>query len=151
MGYALRKLARRAHSEGELSRKMQRAGYSEIEIRKTLDELRARRYIDDAAFARERARRWAEDKCWGPARIARGLRHRGLEESDIAGALAEIFPTGEDEQAKRALIRYRRVTRQRISGEAARARAYRHLLARGFSSAAILSALRGSSREDESS
>lgn len=148
--YALERLARRAHSEGELTRKMQRAGFPDSEIARALEELRARRYVDDAQFAQDRARWWVDHKYWGPARVAKGLRDRGVDDAHIGRALAEIFAAGEDGHAKRALTRYRRVSRNRLSGQAARARAYRHLLARGFSPAAILSALDGQAHEEKS-
>ena len=64
--FALDRLGRRAHSEGELSQKMARAGYPADEIEDTLAFLRERRYLDDAAFARDLALARAEAASLGP-------------------------------------------------------------------------------------
>ena len=50
--FALARLARRAHSEGELSQKLTRAGYLPGEIEETLQFLRERKYVDDAGRLR---------------------------------------------------------------------------------------------------
>jgi len=133
--FALARLARRAHSEGELAQKMTRAGYETDEIEQTLNYLRERRYVDDDAFARDYSRAHAERRRWGPARIAQRLRLLKLSETHIEAALAETFPDGERDNAERALERFLETDRHRVSplpGDKRRARAYRHLLARGF-------------------
>jgi len=130
--FALKRLARRSHSEGELSKKMARAGYSLQDIETTVLFLAERGYLNDAAFAAEVARANAERKHWGPARIQQKLRSLDLSDSDIEAALVQSFPEGEEEAAaRRALERFGR--RGGPGGERARARAYRHLLGRGFS------------------
>jgi SOS response regulatory protein OraA/RecX len=111
---------------------MSRAGYSPQEIASTLSFLHERGYLDDAAFARDVARASAERKNWGPARIQQKLKALRLPENDIEGALAESFPEGEEEAlARRALEKFAK--RGGPGGERGRARAYRHLLGRGFS------------------
>ncbi len=111
---------------------MARAGYSPQEIADTLSFLGERGYMNDAAFALDVARAGAERKHWGPARIQQKLRSLDLSESDIEGALVQSFPEGEEEAAaRRALEKLGR--RGGPGGERGRARAYRHLLGRGFS------------------
>jgi regulatory protein len=131
--FALARLARRAHSEGELAQKMTRAGYDADEIEQTLEYLRERRYVDDAAFARDFARTRAERWRWGPARIDQRLRQLQLSEAHIAAGLTQAFPDGEQESAELVLERFVQTDRRRVSGEQRKARAYRHLLSRGFS------------------
>jgi SOS response regulatory protein OraA/RecX len=111
---------------------MTRAGYSDAEIGETLERLASRGYLDDAGLARELARSSSERKLWGPARIERKLRELEIEAGQIGAALSEAFPEGEEEAARRALEKFLRVPR-RGGGERARARADRHLCARGFS------------------
>jgi SOS response regulatory protein OraA/RecX len=111
---------------------MSRAGYSPQEIEATLSFLRERKYLNDAAFALEVARASAERKHWGPARIHQKLKALRLSESDIEIALVQSFPEGEEEaSARRALEKFSK--RGGPGGERGRARAYRHLLGRGYS------------------
>jgi SOS response regulatory protein OraA/RecX len=111
---------------------MSRAGYSAKEIESTLAYLHEKSYLNDGAFARDVARASAERKHWGPARIEQKLKALQLSRDHIERALSESFPAGEEEAAaKRALERFTK--RVRPGGETFRARAYRHLLARGFS------------------
>jgi regulatory protein len=130
--FALKLLVRRSHGEGELSKKMARASYSAEQIEATLSFLAERGYLNDAAFALEVARAGAERKHWGPARIQQKLRSLDLSDRDIEQALVHSFPEGEEEaSARRALEKFSR--RGGPGGERGRARAYRHLLGRGFS------------------
>ena len=112
---------------------MHRAGYSAEEIAETIAYLNERRYLDDAAFARDFARARAERRRWGPARIDARLRALGLSEGHIDAALSEAFPEGELGLAERALARFLETERKNLPVDKRRARAYRHLLQRGFS------------------
>ena len=133
LDFALRRLSRRAHSEGELEAKMAGAGYLGEEIENTLSFLRERRYLDDPTFARDFARNRNEHRLWGPARIQARLKQLRLSDEDIDSALSEVFPEGEEEAAKRALDRFLRLARRPAPRNKRMARAYRHLLTRGFS------------------
>ncbi|MCG6920820.1 MAG: RecX family transcriptional regulator, partial [Acidobacteria bacterium] len=53
---ALRRLARRDHSEAELRRALAARGHSAAEIDDALSRLRAQRYVDDDAYAARFAR-----------------------------------------------------------------------------------------------
>ena len=112
---------------------MPRAGYPGEEIEHTLSFLRERRYLDDPTFARDFARNRNERKLWGPARIQARLKQLRLSDEDIDSALSEVFPEGEEGAAKRALDRFLRLTRPSIPRDKRIAKAYRHLLTRGFS------------------
>jgi SOS response regulatory protein OraA/RecX len=138
--FALARLARRSYGEQELRRKLEQAGYPAPEIDEAVVHLLEKRYLDDTAFAAGLARDRAR-KGWGPARIAFALRERGIREPDITAALAEAFPEGELAAAGRALARFCRASRVRLGERKGRARAYRHLLARGYSPEAIMKTL----------
>lgn len=131
--FAYARLARRAHSEGELSRKMRRAGYSREAISEAFEKLRALRYLDDAAFARDFATAARERKLWGPVRIAHRLRDWGIAETVIRESIENAFREGERVTANRALERFRRVYNQKGTAESNKAKAYRHLVSRGYS------------------
>jgi SOS response regulatory protein OraA/RecX len=139
--FALIRLAGRAHSEGELVSKMERAGYTAPEIESTVTELRRRRYVDDLSFALAFAQGGRNHKQWGPKRIAHGLHRRGVSEQYIQRAVAEAFPGGEIEAVAEVFARFRRTERDRGSKLQRKARAYRHLYAKGFSPDAIRHAL----------
>jgi SOS response regulatory protein OraA/RecX len=111
---------------------MASAGYRAAQIAETLSYLDERGYLNDAAFARDIARAASERKNWGPARVEQKLKALKLPEDAIQEALSESFPEGEEEvSARRALEKFEK--RIRAVGERGRARAYRHLLRRGFS------------------
>ncbi|MGH9318487.1 MAG: regulatory protein RecX, partial [Vicinamibacteria bacterium] len=115
----------------ELSAKLARAGYTAVETLATVARIEEKVVLDDYAVAREIARASSERKLWGPARIENKLRVLRVGKEDIAGAIEEAFPEGEEEAAARALQKFRK--RAPGGGAPARARAYRHLLGRGFS------------------
>ena len=93
--FALARLARRAHSEKELSAKLERASYSASEIEDALQWLRARRYLDDGDYARAYAERAVREKCWGPERIAGALRVRSMRYVTVASATVLPHPDSE--------------------------------------------------------
>jgi regulatory protein len=127
---------------------MERAGFPTQQIEETLVKLRGWRYLDDRAFARGFALSVVEHKRWGPSRVRGALRQRGVSEEHIEEALSEAFPEGETATLERALERFRRSDRRRGTTEQEKARAFRHLRGRGFSSAAIWEAL-GKDEETE--
>ncbi len=133
LDFSLARLAQRAHSEGELTSKMERAGYPADEITSTLAKLRDWRYVDDRAYASAFALSAVEHKRWGPVRIARTLRQRGVSGAFIEEALARVFHEGERKVVEEALARFQRKHRHPGTPVQQKARAYRHLLGRGFS------------------
>jgi len=91
---ALRRLARRDHSEAELRRALIDRGHGPGEVEETVARLRFARYLDDAGYAERFARSRLAHHGLGRARIRQGLRQRGLArataEVGIAAALREV-------------------------------------------------------------
>ncbi len=91
---ALKRLARRDHSEAELQRALRRAGHAEAEVRETLEKLRGRRFVDDAAYAERFARSRLEHAGVGSRRLSQALRQRGvarpLVERGVQAAVAQV-------------------------------------------------------------
>jgi regulatory protein len=114
---------------------MTAAGYGSDDIEETIEFLSERRYLNDESFAADFARNAAKFRHWGPARIEQRLHELGLSQAHIALAIEQSFAEGELEAAGRALARYLRLRpiRRDEGIEAVRGRAYRHLVARGFS------------------
>jgi regulatory protein len=129
---ALRRLARRDHSETELRRALAARGHDEEEIAEALGRLRAQRYVDDETFAERYARSRLAHHGQGRARIRQGLRQRGVgREETEAGLSAALRDISEDEVLDRAARRY---WRQHGGVEPARRlpRLWAFLLRRGF-------------------
>ena len=129
---ALRRLARRDHSEAELRRALATRGHTEEEIDEALSRLRARRYVDDETFAEHFARSRLSHYGQGRARIRQGLRQRGVGREQMeAGLTAALQDVPEDEVLDQAARRY---WRQHTRVEPARRlpRLWAFLLRRGF-------------------
>ncbi|HEY4707011.1 MAG: hypothetical protein A2054_01005 [Deltaproteobacteria bacterium GWA2_55_10] len=135
---ALRLLSLRQRSVFEITSRLKDKGFEPVEIDKTVAYLTDIGLLDDEKFAKALCESRARYKAWGPARIARDLALKGIEEGIIKKALSEAAP--EEEAALEALKRWRRRNKT-AEGPKARERAFRHLRARGFSSAAIMKAL----------
>jgi regulatory protein len=106
---ALRRLARRDHSEVELTRALRERGHSAEEIDSALERLRGQRYLDDAGFAERFARGRLQAQRVGRHRIRQGLRQRGVDrnvaEEGLRQALADVPEREALEAAARAYWR----------------------------------------------
>lgn len=86
---ALELLARREHSRLELRQKLLQRGFPAECIGPVLDRLVAERLLDESRYAELYACARA-DKGYGPLRIARELRERGVPEDAVAATLAGL-------------------------------------------------------------
>lgn len=102
LAIATRALARREHTRRSLHERLQRAGVDEIELEDVLAELEHVGLLDDARFARERARVLAE-RGKGDAAIRFDLDQAGVGVAGVEAALAELEP--ERERAERVVGR----------------------------------------------
>lgn len=151
---AFRLLGIRAHSEKELRRKLKSGKFSSAVVEEAIERCRELGYIDDAQFARARARALAAGKLFGNRRIAFDLQERGVS-GDIAeaaiAAVDEEIP--EDDRIRRLLEKQRPVkTAGVIEGDSPalfkeKARIIRNLMGRGFSLERIMQII--NAREEE--
>ena len=86
---AMELLARREHSRLELRQKLLQRGYPPAQIDPALDQLIEERLLDEGRYAELYACGRA-DKGYGPLRIARELRERGVPEDQVAATLATL-------------------------------------------------------------
>lgn len=142
---AFRLLSVRQRSVRELESKLLQKGFDRGEVDRTIEYLLLSGLLDDERFARGLAESRSRHKAWGPARIVRDLASRGVEESLIKSALAGCAP--EEDSAREAYRRWLK-RNSRETGPRAREKAFRHLRARGFSTAAIMQALGGLPSDD---
>lgn len=104
---ALKFLSYRARSEKEVGKKLVQLGFSEKTVAVTIDKLRALHYLNDETFAREWARGRAEGRGYGPLRIERELRQKGITKSVIGQIVQETFGPQEGKERARALLEKR--------------------------------------------
>jgi regulatory protein len=86
---ALDLLARREHSRLELRQKLIQRGYLSERIDPVLEQLAAERLLDEDRYAELYACARA-DKGYGPLRISRELRERGVPEDRVAATLSSL-------------------------------------------------------------
>lgn len=87
---ALRLLEFRSHSAHELSEKLTRAGADDGDIEKIIDFCREYGFVNDAEYARRKARDLKNFKKLGKRRIAQELKSKGISAEDIENALSEV-------------------------------------------------------------
>lgn len=127
MDLALRLIARRSRSEGEIASTLAELGHSKTLLRGVLGRLRSLGYIDDRKFATECAERWTE-RGFGSLRIEEQLRRHGVDESIIAA----VMPEDRDERARAREVLAEHFGAAASSDRRTMARAARFLAGRGF-------------------
>ncbi|AKU90216.1 regulatory protein RecX [Vulgatibacter incomptus] len=132
-------LARRARSEAEIRERLGRAGVASATIDQVVARLRELRYLDDPAFARQRAGSLAR-RGFGPRAVELRLARAGLAGELAQHGIREAFGADEARLAREALAR--RLGDRPSDGldVKERARLFRWLAGRGFSPGAIRAA-----------
>lgn len=131
MGY----LARREHTNLELTRKLQHAGYAEDEIKTTLGELSERGWLSSQRFAENYVSQ--KQTKFGSQKLAHELRQKGVEELIIQQALTEAKET----ELERASKVWRKKFGVPPANQKEKARQIRFLQSRGFSMENLLTIL----------
>jgi len=143
---ALRLLAARPRTELEIRRRLARAGHGE-EAAEVVSWLRGLGYLDDAAYARERARGLLAPGRLGPRVALERLVAAGIPREAARAAVADALAPGGAGAAAAEAARCRLLAERRARGPLAalddrgRARLVRFLLGRGFSGPAVSAAL----------
>lgn len=140
---ALRLLARRGRSESELAGRLRQKGFSEAAITSVMARCRQLGYLDDARFARERARELMRGGRAVGRRVLVDLQQRGIAEATALAAVEEAAQEfGED--ALLADLRRRRFPdfAWPAADDRQRQRVVNFFLRRGFSLPRVLSFLR---------
>jgi regulatory protein len=140
---ALRSLAARARTEAWLRARLAREGLEEV-APEVVAWLRGLGYLDDAAYARARARALVAPGRLGPRLAERRLAAAGVPAAQareaVAAAVADAAGTDGPGAAELALCRAlaaRRAPDPEALDDRARARLARFLLGRGFSGAVV--------------
>ncbi len=87
---ALRLLALRARSRAELQKKLAEREFSKSAIDRVLENLGELGYLDDEAFAVNRARHLAMNRLYGNRKIEEQLREKGIDREAAQAAIREV-------------------------------------------------------------
>ena len=140
---AYRLLALRSRSEAELRARLREGGFEGPAVEAALARCRELGYLDDALFARQRARTLAVNRLWGDRRIAADLREKGISEELCREAIAAAR---EELSAEEAVERHLAARMKGGAGfpadERLKARMVRSLLGKGFSQGLIFNKLK---------
>ncbi len=129
---ALRRLARRDHSQAELKRALLEGGHAEEEVEAVVDRLRAQRFLDDAGFAERFARSRLQSHGLGRNRIRLGLHRRGVERPVAEAGLRKALDDAPERESIDTLARrYWRSHRSEEPSSRVR-KLWSFLLRRGF-------------------
>jgi len=145
---AYRLLALRAHSEKELREKLLRGRFAATLVAAVIEKCRALGYLDDGAFARQRARELAVNRLAGDRRIAFDLGERGISEALCREAIAAARREISEEAAAERLLR-KKAGSAAVAGMDRREkmRLARGLMGKGFPAGLVIRTLKGTEEE----
>ncbi len=147
-GKAFRLLTLRAHSEKELRAKLRAGGFAAPVVEQVVRRCLDIGYLNDEAFARQRARVLAVSRLAGNRRIALDLRERGIDAGLCARAIAEVRgELGEEEAAERLLRKKIRGRPVAALNDREKAGLARGLMGKGFPTSLILKTLKKTEEE----
>lgn len=142
---AMTHLSASMKTEKQVRDYLKKKGYVDAVCDQVLEKLRGYGFVDDAEYCAQYIRSVGKDK--GARLIALELKKRGVDERTAEEALAGL--EGEEDAAAKVLSKYmknREFTRENL------AKAYRHLMSKGFdydTAKAALESLRGGLEEEE--
>jgi regulatory protein len=141
---ALRLLTRREHSVRELAERLQRKGFDEEACCAAIARCRELGYVDDARFARSRARQLLQSGRAVDRRLLLDLQQHGIPEGQAREVVAELEREFPREAVLQALLerRFPRFDYQ-AADDRERRRVVNYFLRRGFALAVVLEQIQG--------
>jgi len=146
--FAVKALAARAHSTGELKRKLARRAESAADVDAILARLKEYGYLDDARYAEGFASARLQDRGQGARRVLRDLREHRVAPQLAERTVRQVYQDVDEDRLIEDYIR-RRLRAVAFTDRKALAAAYRRLLHAGFSTGAIVRALNRFAKEPE--
>jgi len=143
--YALKSLAGRAHSAGELKEKLRRRAGRAGDVDGVLARLKEHGYLDDRRFAESFAAARLSNEGQGRIRVMQDLRQRRVAPSLAEKTVRQVYEGVDDEALIEGWIRkkYRQASREGLfQEEKDLAGAYRRLLRAGFRTCEIVRVLK---------
>jgi regulatory protein len=145
LAYALRTLAGRALSAGELRAKLERRAERPELVRPTLERLKEYGYLDDRRFAEAFSSARLESDGLGKQRVLRDLRRRRVAPGLARETVDRVFAGADENALVEEYLRrkYRNVALEEYLADPRHlASAYRRLRAAGFAGASAIRALK---------
>ena len=150
--YAVKALAARAHSSGQLRVKLQRKAEKQGDIDTVLARLKEYGYLDDRKFAESFATARLENQQFGKNRVLRDLRERRVAPAMAQRTVAKVYDQVDEAVLVEDYVRrrYRSAVREGLfQDEKDLASAYRKLLRAGFGSGNIVRVLKRFARDPD--
>jgi regulatory protein len=138
---AFKFLSYRPRSEAEVRTKLGQLGFPQKSVDTTLEKLRSLSLLNDEAFARGWARGRAEGRGYGPLRIERELRQKGVARPLISQVVKETFGREEGRERARGLVA-KRFRGKDLGDRKVLHRAVAFLQRRGYRSSVIAEVLK---------
>ena len=150
--YALKVLAGRAHSTGELREKLRRRAERAADVEELLARLKDVGYLDDRRYAEAFASARLANEKFGRTRVIQDLRHHRVAPSLAERTVQRVYQDVEEEALIEDFIhrKYRLAEREGLFREDKDlAAAYRRLLRAGFRSGEIIRVLKRFARNPD--
>ncbi len=150
-GASLRYLSYRDRSAKEMAEYLEKKGFAAVDIEEEIHRLKARRYIDDARFARQHIL-YALSKGRGSLRIERDLKNKGICREDLEDGMYQaeeiLEMTYEDCQRQQAAKIATTMMEGLEINEKHLARVARRLAGRGYKTGIIYDTIRQIQEEE---
>jgi regulatory protein len=143
--YALKALAGRAYSTGEMREKLKRRAEKSADIENVISRLKDYKYLDDRRFAEGFATARLSNDRFGRTRVIQDLRQRRVAPSLAETVVGSVYRDTDEQALIDEWIRrkYRSAGRESLFAEEKEmAAAYRRLLRAGFRTGEIIRALK---------
>lgn len=144
--FAVKSLAMRAQSTGELRRKLAQRAEKEADVEGAISRLRDYGYLNDRRFAESYAGSKLENQGLGKSRVLRDLRQRSVSAPLAEGAVNRIYQEVDEMGLIANFIRRKVRTKmplpEALEDPKVLASAYRKLIRAGFSSSNVITALK---------
>ncbi|HWQ53679.1 MAG TPA: regulatory protein RecX [Bryobacteraceae bacterium] len=147
--YAVKRLAARAHSKGELREKLRRKAEHEEDVETVLRRLEEFKYLDDRKFAESYAAARLEDQQLGARRVVRDLRARRVAPSLAEQTVGRVYGNVDEEALIEDYLRRKYHSADSFQDQKGLASAYGRLLRAGFTPGLIIRVLRKFTRQPD--
>ena len=143
--YALRVLAGRAHSSGELREKLRGRAERAADVDPTVARLKEYGYLDDRQFAESFAAARLENEGLGKGRVLADLSRRRVAPAVAQQTVGKVYENVSEGSLAEDFVRrkFRMASKEHLfQDEKQMARAYRRLIRAGFRSATVIAVLK---------